>query len=289
MVVRGDIAEIADPGSLPIVVAWVGERWGDEGPSNADLVIGPDEIDELAALVERTPLAAATAAVLLRTVGSVDLEHGLSLESAAYSVLQSGPEFDAWRQRSQHRPVPDDGPVVTMARAGGHLGITLDRPQRHNAITAQLRDELHTALATAVADPSITSIIVTGNGPSFCSGGDLGEFGLRPDPATAHVTRLTRSPARLIHQLRDRITVSIHGATMGGGIEMAAFAGRVVAHPETRIALPEIALGLIPGAGGTVSLTRRIGRQRTAALTLTGRTITTTTALAWGLVDEVSE
>ena len=69
---------------------------------------------------------------------------------------------------------------------------------------------------------------------------------------------------------------------------MAAFARHVVADPATRIALPEIALGLIPGAGGTVSLTRRCGRQRTAALALTGREIDAQTALAWGLVDEVA-
>ena len=112
-----------------------------------------------------------------------------------------------------------------------------------------------------------------GNGPSFCSGGDLDEFGTRPDPATAHVTRLARSPARLIYRLRTRITVQLHGAAFGGGIEMAAFADIVEAHPDTRIALPEVGLGLIPGAGGTVSVTSRIGRQRTAALALSGREI----------------
>ena len=79
----------------------------------------------------------------------------------------------------------------------------------------------------------------------------------------------------------------IHGSTFGGGIEMAAFAGRVVAGPDTRIALPEVSLGLIPGAGGTASLTRRIGRQRTAALGLLGTVIDASTALEWGLVDEL--
>ena len=74
---------------------------------------------------------------------------------------------------------------------------------------------------------------------------------------------------------------------MGGGIEMAAFAGRVRARTDTRIALPEIGLGLIPGAGGTVSLSRRAGRQRTAALALSGRAIDVATAVRWGLVDQV--
>ena len=67
----------------------------------------------------------------------------------------------------------------------------------------------------------------------------------------------------------------------------AAFADRVVARPDTFVALPEVAMGLIPGAGGTVSLPRRIGRQRTAYLALSGRRLDVATAHAWGLVDAV--
>jgi len=178
--------------------------------------------------------------------------------------------------------------VVRVEREGARLDVVLDRPHRHNAISTQLRDELYAALSIAIVDDSISSVVLRGDGPSFCSGGDLGEFGGRLDPATAHVTRLACSPARLIHQLGDRLECHIHGSTLGGGIEMAAFASHVVARPDTLMALPEIGLGLIPGAGGTVSLTRRIGRQRTAALGLTGRTIDTATAIRWGLVDELS-
>src|SRR5262249_51711819 len=127
-----------------------------------------------------------------------------------------------------------------------------------------------------------------GNGPSFCSGGDLDEFGTRPDPATAHRTRLTRSPARLLWRLRDRTGCTIHGACLGAGIELAAVAGRVQARPGTRFALPELGLGLVPGAGGTVSLPRRIGRHRTAWLALTTASIDVATALDWGLIDEIA-
>jgi enoyl-CoA hydratase/carnithine racemase len=69
---------------------------------------------------------------------------------------------------------------------------------------------------------------------------------------------------------------------------MAAYCGWVQAHPDAVLGLPELSLGLIPGAGGTVSITRRIGRWQTAYLVLSGRTIDTATALRWGLVDEVS-
>ena len=74
---------------------------------------------------------------------------------------------------------------------------------------------------------------------------------------------------------------------MGAGIEMAAFAGRVVADEAAAISLPEIGIGLIPGAGGTVSLPRRIGRHRTALLALSGERISASTAVDWGLVDEI--
>jgi enoyl-CoA hydratase/carnithine racemase len=76
---------------------------------------------------------------------------------------------------------------------------------------------------------------------------------------------------------------------VGAGIELPAFAAHVVAHPGAFFQLPEIGMGLIPGAGGTVSLPRRIGRQRTAWLALTGRRLDAPTALAWNLIDEVCD
>jgi enoyl-CoA hydratase len=287
VVVRGDVRELVEPGSLPVVVAWVGDRFGGTGPAAADVVVGEDDVAAALASIERSPLTAATLAVLLRSIVGVTVDDGLAMESAAYSVLQAGPEFAAWRAGAPHVADTSADHAVAVERRGDELLVTLDRPHRHNAITAQLRDELHAALTVAAADDSVTSVVLRGNGPSFSSGGDLGEFGTRSDPATAHITRLARSPSRLIHQLRDKTTARIHGAALGGGIELAAFAGRVVAHPDTVVALPEIELGLIPGAGGTVSLTRRIGRRRTAALALTGRRIDAATALAWRLVDEL--
>lgn len=270
-----------------MVVAWVGDALGGPGPDAADLVVGPDDVEALAASVARHPLAATTLAVHLRSIGALDVEPGLAAESAVYSLLQGGPEFAAWRATHRARPVVDDDPTVIVERDGDELTITLDRPERHNAVSTRLRDELHEALRVATIDHSITAVTIRGSGPSFCSGGDVDEFGSRPDPVTAHRTRLARSPARLIHACRDRVTVEIHGAALGGGIEMAAFAGRVVARDGTTIGLPELGLGLIPGAGGTVSVTRRCGRQRTAALALTGTTIDATTARSWGLVDEI--
>lgn len=150
-----------------------------------------------------------------------------------------------------------------------------------------MRDALTEALAVAAADPRL-AVLLDADGPDFCAGGDLDEFGSRPDPAAAHLIRLTRSPARLLHAVRHRATVRVHGACLGAGAELPAFAGQVQARADARFGLPELSLGLVPGAGGTVSLPRRIGRHRTAWLALSGRTIDTGQALAWGLVDQVS-
>jgi enoyl-CoA hydratase/carnithine racemase len=132
-------------------------------------------------------------------------------------------------------------------------------------------------------------VVVRGDGPAFCSGGDLDEFGTAPDPVTAHAVRLDRSIGAAIAAIADRVTVHLHGACFGSGIELPAFAGRVVAASSTMICLPELGLGLAPGAGGTVSLPRRIGRHATAWLAFSRIPVGPEQAMAWGLVDELSE
>ncbi len=212
---------------------------------------------------------------------------GLVAESAAYSVLQAGPEFAAWRAAHPARAGRDEGRRVRVERRGDILELTLTRPARRNALDAQMRDELMDALALGAADQAITGIEWRGEGRAFCAGGDLDEFGTRPDPASAHVVRLQRSVARALARLDKPVVSYLHGACMGSGIELAAFTTTVIAAPDTQIALPEIGLGLVPGAGGTVSLPRRIGRLRTAWLAFTGEAIDAPTAHAWGLVDRI--
>ena len=119
-------------------------------------------------------------------------------------------------------------------------------PQRRERTAAPA---LVGALSVAVADESV-AVELRGAGPSFSSGGDLAEFGTFPDPATAHVSRLTRSPGRLVSLLAPRCSAYLHGACMGAGIEVAAFAGRVVADPDAVISLPELGIGLVPAPVG---------------------------------------
>ena len=262
----------------------------DAPAEHVDVVVEPGvaSLDDVVATIEANPIAATTLALLLRGADDRTVEDGLIAESAAYSMLQAGPEFARWRQRSpRKRRSPETEPPVLVERDGAQLIVTLNRPRVRNALNVALRDALLEALAIAQLDDSVTSVVLRGNGRSFCSGGDLDEFGTFDDPASAHLVRLATSIGRAVHDLRDRVTVRMHGVCAGSGIELPAFAGTVVASPDTTFALPEVSLGLIPGAGGTVSLPRRIGRHRTALLALSGKAIDAGTALAWGLIDEI--
>lgn len=248
-----------------------------------------EALERLVASASARPRAAAALALLLRGEAR-DVDNGLVAESAVYSMLQAGPEFSAWRAGRSvvtALPVPDTSAPLTVVSDGHHMTVTLSRPERHNALNTAMRDALVEVLAAAGADEAV-HVILHGAGPSFCSGGDLDEFGTTPDPASSHLIRLTRSPAALAARLGPRLEARVHGACIGAGVELAAFAGRVVAHPDTFFALPELALGLIPGAGGTVSLPLRIGRHRTAWLALTGERIGAERARQWGLVDEIA-
>ncbi len=109
----------------------------------------------------------------------------------------------------------------------------------------------------------------------------------RATSGEAHLIRTLRSPARLLYGLRDRATARLHGACVGAGIEVPAAAGRVVARPDAFFRLPEVAMGLIPGAGGVATIPRRIGRQRACWMAISGVDVDAATALAWGLVDAV--
>jgi Enoyl-CoA hydratase/isomerase len=279
-------------GSLPFVVVGITQGEVDEAWLQLCDVTAPQgdpSLDAIVVNLETHPIAATTFALLLRGQGRRTLDDGLVAESAAYSVLQSGPEFDAWRaSRPPTRADTDDAPRLRIERDGRTLLITLTRADRLNALDARMRDELVEALAVARADSGIKRVELRGEGRAFCAGGDLNEFGTRPDPASAHLIRLQRSVGRTLARLGKPTTTYVHGATVGSGIELAAFTATVKAAPDTRIALPELGLGLIPGAGGTVSLPQRIGRRRTAWLAFSGCTIDADTALEWGLVDAVS-
>ncbi|MGV0744093.1 enoyl-CoA hydratase/isomerase family protein [Mycolicibacterium sp. XJ870] len=249
-------------------------------------------VNALTQRCERWPQAAAVCDDVLRSVDvTASAFGGVITESLAYSTLQSGPEFARWLAERGPATAPQLPDPVQARREGNTLHVRFNRPQRHNAFSTDTRAALLEALEVARLDPSVDEIVLGGNGRSFCSGGDLAEFGSFADPASAHLARTRHSPALALDELTARLgrrcRAEVHGQVLGSGLEMAAYCGWVSCHPDSTLGLPELALGLIPGAGGTVSITRRIGRWRTAYLVLSGHPIDAATALAWGLVDEV--
>lgn len=259
---------------------------------NADVIVAEEKAAAaLVARIEAAPIAAMTLVQVLRSTERLPAELGLDVESLAYSTLQSGPEFGHWLDngKDQQPLPPQEGPAILLNREDDRLEALLNRPELHNSVTVEMRDAWVEMLELLEADDSITRLHLRGLGPCFSTGGELAEFGTLPDPARAHWVRSVRSPARMMARLSNRITAWVHGACIGSGIELPAFAGKVIAHSRTYFQLPELSLGLIPGAGGTVSLSRRIGRQRTAWLVLSGRRINARAALEWGLVDEIQD
>lgn len=252
-----------------------------------------EALADIAERCRRRPHTAAICDDVLRAVDpAAPAWAGVVTESLAYSVLQAGPEFAGWLAERGPATAPDTSDPVLIERDGAILRLRFNRPQRHNAFNNAMRAALLDGLAVADADTSIDEVVLSGEGRSFCSGGDLAEFGGFTDVPSAHLARTRYSPALALDALTARLgarcRADIHGQVLGSGLEMAAFCGRVRAHPDTVLGLPELNLGLIPGAGGTVSITRRIGRWRTGYLMLSGRTIDAPTALRWGLVDEIA-
>jgi enoyl-CoA hydratase/carnithine racemase len=275
--------------SLPCIVIAAGGAAASHPLADTVAEPGVASVDDVLRVVERNPVAATTLVLCMRQAPP-SIERGLVTESAAYSVLQSGAEFTAWRRaRPPRRDRAGEGPAVRVTRAGDRLDLVLSRPHSRNALNRAMRDGLLEGLALAAADPSLATVVLRGEGTSFCSGGDLDEFGTFSDPAAAHLVRLGTSIGRALLALGERLVVEVHGPCAGSGVELPAFAPRVLAHPDFTAALPEVGLGLIPGAGGTVSITRRVGRHRMVLLALSGARIDAATALRWGLVDEVGE
>ena len=220
--------------------------------------IGP-ALEQLAAACRASPLAAVALAQLMRLSAGAPGERrpgGRVLRLLDAPGRSGAPEVAG---PSDH---PTGGPGGGGA-GGGHAGRwNPDHPTRpaHGCTTPTTRPcgtGWSTPWQVAAWDPSVRAVELIGSGPSFCSGGDLVEFGTAPDPATAHAVRVERGAARWMHRCSDRTTVRVHGACIGAGVELASFARRVVAHPDTYFQLPEVAMGLVPGAGGTAGLPRR--------------------------------
>jgi enoyl-CoA hydratase/carnithine racemase len=273
----------------PFPVIGIGERNHPLGSTLDAVLESPVDAEILIKQVERAPQAAAVTVQLLRTSEGLPLDRALVLESLAYGLLQGSEEYAAWL--SARRPSASthaEGRVV-VERRDAELHVVLDRPHARNAINRVIRDQLYEAFTLAALDPEIRTMKLRSVGEAFSAGGDLEEFGTTKDPATAHLIRMRTLPALAVARRPEILDVHIQGACIGAGVEISAFAGRVTAAPAAWFQLPELAMGLIPGAGGCVSVPRRIGRQRAALMMLSGQRIDAQTALRWGLIDAIED
>ena len=264
---------------------------GGDGTDNADVVVATEgEASQLIGNIERFPLASLALVQVLRAVDHLPLQSAMTVESLAYATLQGGAEFRAWLESRSEPPAPvpgGTGPAVEVDRIGNVIRARLNRADARNSLSLEMRDALVEVFDVVLADDSVERLELSANGACFSVGGELREFGLFEDTAGAHWVRSVQNPSRSLARCADRVHCHVHSACMGSGMELPAFAARVTADPKTFFQLPELKLGLIPGAGGCVSISRRIGRQRTAWLGLSCKKINARTALEWGLVDEI--
>jgi enoyl-CoA hydratase len=278
-----------DPGEIhmpPCPVIGIGDAAHPLAESLDAVVEPPVDAGSLARQVCAQPRAAAVIVELLRILPGLSTEAGLTVESMAYAMLQGSAGHLTWLVGREQADASAAGEGrVSLHRDGPELTVTLDRPEAGNAIDRAMRDALYEALALAATDPDIERVLLLGRGKAFSLGAELCEFGTTTDPATAHAIRFQTLPARQAIRCAGKLETHVHGACIGAGLELAAFAHRVTAARNAWFQLPELAMGILPGAGGCVSLTRRIGRQRTALMILSGKRINARQALGWGLVD----
>jgi 3-hydroxyacyl-CoA dehydrogenase len=172
--------------------------------------------------------------------------------------------------------------VTDLSRAGEIAVVTIDSPPV-NALSADVRNGLRDGVAKAAADPEVSAIVVICAGRTFIAGADIAEFGKPPKGATLPELQgvLEGGPKPII--------AAIHGTALGGGFEMALMCHYRVAVPSAKFGLPEIKLGLIPGAGGTQRLPRLTGVEKALNIILSGAPFSAQEALQWGVVDALVE
>ncbi len=173
-------------------------------------------------------------------------------------------------------------PVTDLARDGDIALITVDSPPV-NALSAAVRDGIATALDQAIADAECRAIVLICAGRTFIAGADISEFGKPMQGIGLHelLNKIESSPKPVI--------AAIHGTALGGGLETALAAHWRIAVPSAKFGLPEVKLGLLPGAGGTQRLPRLVGVERALAMVTSGTPIGAADAARSGLIDATAE
>jgi enoyl-CoA hydratase/carnithine racemase len=168
---------------------------------------------------------------------------------------------------------------VEVTSADGVAWLTLNVPERRNAISNAMRGLLAEAFASLDADDSVRVVVLTGAGSAFCAGVDLKETG---PPATARLVAPLESFGKTV-------VAAVNGPALGGGFELVLACDVRVASTAATFALPEVRIGSLPGSGGTQRLARAVSPAVAAKLVLTGQHLDAESALRYGLVSDVVE
>lgn len=176
--------------------------------------------------------------------------------------------------------------LVSLDVDGAVATITLNRPPM-NALSAQMQDEL-AAVAAEVADRrDVRAVVVTGGPRIFCAGADVEEMAAWSTTDMVDRSRALQDSLTAVALLPQPTVAAISGFALGGGLELALCCDARVVGDNAKLGLPEIRLGIIPGAGGTQRLPRLVGPARAKDLIFTGRYVSAEDAAAIGLVDRV--
>jgi enoyl-CoA hydratase/carnithine racemase len=183
----------------------------------------------------------------------------------------------------------DSAPVRT-AVSGELLTLTLDRPERRNALDDSMRDALAVALDDAARSASIRAVVLTGAGDAFCAGGDLGRFEDTHDAGVyRHVSHQMTAVLDAVERLEKPVVAALNGAATGAGLTLALCCDWRVASPAARLLFREGRLGLVPTHGGITRLVKLVGLARAKEALLGGDDLDATAALRLGLVSEIAE
>ncbi|WP_201521357.1 enoyl-CoA hydratase/isomerase family protein [Gulosibacter hominis] len=174
---------------------------------------------------------------------------------------------------------------IAVSQQGAITIITLQRPDALNAMNSAMLAEIDAALTEAEADPNIRALLFIGSGRAFAAGADVTELS-----ELSHEQMLEHPMPRLYARIRNSplaTLAAVHGFALGGGFELALACDLRIAGTSAEFGLPELSLGIVPGAGGTQMLCRSVGESRALHLILTGARIRAHEAQQWGIVSAI--
>lgn len=175
--------------------------------------------------------------------------------------------------------------IIEEAPRPGVVLLRLNRPEALNALNMEIRRELADILGRLVDDPAVRVVVVTGDDKAFAAGADIKAMA-EASPTEMHRRGLHRLWAA-VAEFRKPMIAAVRGFALGGGCELALHADIIVAGRGARFGLPEVRVGIMPGAGGTQRLVRAVGKFKAMRMLMTGEQIGGETAERWGLASEV--